>query len=106
MKREITIWLVCLSFCALNAQDSLVMSFNEYLGYVKRYHPIVKQANLTVSIGQANLMRSRGGFDPKVEIDYDRKQFKDTEYYDRLNTTFKIPTWYGVELKGNFKGGI
>lgn len=103
MKREITIWLVCLSFCTLNAQDSLVMSFNEYLGYVKRYHPIVKQANLTVSIGQANLMRSRGGFDPKVEIDYDRKQFKDTEYYDRLNTTFKIPTWYGVELKGNFQ---
>jgi outer membrane protein TolC len=79
------------------------MSFNEYLGYVKRYHPIVKQANLTVSIGQANLMRSRGGFDPKVEIDYDRKQFKDTEYYDRLNTTFKIPTWFGVELKGNFQ---
>lgn len=103
MKREITIWLVCLSFCTLNAQDSLVMSFNEYLGYVKRYHPIVKQANLTVNIGQANLMRSRGGFDPKVEIDYDRKQFKDTEYYDRLNTTFKIPTWYGVELKGNFQ---
>ncbi len=92
-----------MSFCSLHAQDSLVMTFNEYLGYVKKYHPIVKQANLTLGYGQANLLRARGGFDPKIEIDYDRKEFKDTEYYDRLNTTFKIPTWFGVELKGNFE---
>ncbi|WP_338039108.1 TolC family protein [Maribacter litopenaei] len=32
-----------------------------------------------------------------------RKDFKGTEYYDRLNATFKIPTWYGIELKGNFE---
>ncbi|KPM32818.1 Multidrug efflux protein, outer membrane component [Croceitalea dokdonensis DOKDO 023] len=83
--------------------DSLVLSFNEYLGYVKKYHPIAKQAQLTISIGQANLMKARGGFDPKLEVDYDRKQFKDTEYWDRLSATFKIPTYYGIELKGNFE---
>ncbi|MEX0289784.1 MAG: TolC family protein, partial [Flavobacteriaceae bacterium] len=42
-------------------------------------------------------------FDPKLEVDYDRKLFKGTEYYDRLNATFKVPTWYGIELKGNFE---
>lgn len=36
-------------------------------------------------------------------MDYDQKKFKGTEYYDRLNATFKIPTWYGIELKGNFE---
>ena len=82
--------------------DTLVLNFKEYLGYVKKYHPIAKQAELQIGIGQANLMRSRGGFDPKIEVDYDRKEFKGTEYYDRLNATFKIPTWYGIELKGNF----
>ncbi|MFS4494226.1 TolC family protein [Maribacter sp. 2308TA10-17] len=84
-------------------QDSVVLRFNEYLGYVKKYHPIAKQAELTLGIGQANLMKARGGFDPKIEVDYDRKEFKGTEYYDRLNATFKIPTWYGIELKGNFE---
>ncbi len=84
-------------------QDSVVLRFNEYLGYVKKHHPIAKQARLTLGIGQANLMKARGGFDPKVEVDYNRKEFKGTEYYDRLNATFKIPTWYGIELKGNFE---
>nr|WP_293299897.1 TolC family protein [Allomuricauda sp.] len=83
-------------------QDSLVLGFKEYLGYVKKYHPIAKQAQLTLNVGQANLMKARGGFDPKIEVDYDRKEFKGTEYWDRLNTTFKIPTWFGIELKGSF----
>ncbi|MDB4121394.1 TolC family protein, partial [bacterium] len=48
-------------------------------------------------------MKARGAFDPKLEVDYDRKKFKNTEYYDRLNASFKIPTWFGVELKGNFE---
>ncbi len=84
-------------------QDSIVLRFNEYLGYVKKYHPIAKQAQLTLGIGQANLMKARGGFDPKIEVDYDRKEFKGSEYYDRLNAAFKIPTWYGIELKGTFE---
>lgn len=85
------------------AQDDMVLTFNEYLGYVKKYHPIAKQAQLTVSIGQANLMKARGGFDPKIEVDYNRKEFKGSEYWNRLNATFKIPTYYGIEIKGNFE---
>ena len=48
-------------------------------------------------------MKARGAFDPKIEVDYNKKQFKNTEYYNKLNTSFKIPTWYGIELKGNFE---
>lgn len=84
-------------------KDTPILNFKEYLGYVKKFHPIAKQAQLTLDIGQANLMKARGGFDPKIEVDYDRKEFKSTEYYDKLNATFKIPTWYGIELKGNFE---
>ncbi|MFS4468712.1 TolC family protein [Maribacter sp. 2210JD10-5] len=93
---------ICLTANA-QTQDTLTLKFAEYLGYVKKFHPIAKQAELTISAGQANLMKSRGGFDPKVSVDYERKEFKDTEYWDRLNATFKIPTWYGIELKGNFE---
>ncbi|WP_242086712.1 TolC family protein [Aestuariivivens sediminis] len=86
------------------AQDSLkVISLSEYLGYVKAFHPIVKQANLIISESEAKLLKARGAFDPKLEIDYDTKRFKSTDYYNKLNTTFKIPTWYGIELKGTFE---
>ncbi len=84
-------------------QDRVELNFKEYLGYVKKYHPVAKQAELNIDIGQANLMKARGGFDPKLEVDYDRKKFKGDEYYDLLNATFKIPTWYGVEFKGGFE---
>ena len=79
------------------------LSFEEYLGYVKQHHPLMKQANLRLSIGEANLLKARGGFDPKIEVDFDRKKFKGIEYYNQLNATFKVPTWYGIEFKGNFE---
>lgn len=77
-------------------------TYNEYLGYVKKYHPLVKTANLEITKAQANLMMARGGFDPKIEVDYNKKEFKDSNYYSILNSSFKIPTWYGIELKAGF----
>lgn len=88
---------------AQSEEPSNVLRFDEYLGFVKKFHPIVKQAELVIDESLAKLMKSRGAFDPKVEVDYDRKKFKNTEYYDRLNGTFKIPTWYGIELKATFE---
>ncbi|WAC02532.1 TolC family protein [Lacinutrix neustonica] len=79
------------------------LSFEEYLAYVKAHHPVMKQANLTLSMGEASLLKARGGFDPKIEVDYDRKAFKKTTYYDQLNAAFKVPTWYGIEFKANFE---
>jgi outer membrane protein TolC len=115
MNRLKNIILVILVFCFTNtvlgqiqeenSVDTLseILTFEEFLGFVKKHHPLVKQANLVLSIGEANLLKARGGFDPKIEVDFDRKKFKDIEYYDQLNSTFKIPTWYGVELKANFE---
>jgi outer membrane protein TolC len=89
-------------FCSSQKSNLKELSYNEFLGYVKKYHPLVKSADLSISAAQANLMMARGGFDPKIEIDYDKKQFKDKEYYSLLNSSFKIPTWYGIEVKAGF----
>jgi len=86
----------------VKSQTTEVLTFTEYFAYVKKYHPIVKQANLLINESEAKLLKARGSFDPKFALDYDGKQFKQTEYYNKLNAAFKIPTWYGV----SFKGGI
>jgi outer membrane protein TolC len=86
----------------LQDNASKEFTYNEYLGYVKKYHPLVKNANLEINKAQANLMMARGGFDPKIEVDFKEKQFKDKEYYSILNSSFKIPTWYGIEIKAGF----
>lgn len=105
MKNFICIIVVCLASLpayAQRLQQLRELSFSEYLGYVKKYHPMVRQANLQITSAQAGLMAARGAFDPKIEVDYDKKEFKGTEYYSLLNSSFKIPTWYGIELKAAF----
>ncbi|MCW8981333.1 MAG: TolC family protein [Altibacter sp.] len=87
----------------LDLETPAVLTFEEYMGFVKKHHPYAKQATIKLDMAEASVLKARGAFDPKVEVDYERKKFKDTEYYDLLNTTFKIPTWYGIELKGNFE---
>ncbi|TDD93992.1 TolC family protein [Flavobacterium cellulosilyticum] len=88
----------------MNGQETVSheLTYNEFLGYVKKYHPLVKNANLELNKAQANLMAARGSFDPKIEVDFDKKQFKDKNYYSVFNSSFKIPTWYGVEIKAGF----
>lgn len=93
---------LCSSVKLLGQSNATEFSFNEFLGYVKKYHPLVKQADLKLNEAQANLMQARGAFDPKIEVDFNEKQFKGKDYYSLLNSSFKIPTWYGVELKAGF----
>lgn len=102
--------LLCLlAIPALFAQekspDSIptVLGFREYMGYVVAYHPLVKQAGLVLDEGTAKLIKARGGFDPKLELDLDRKEFKGTEYWDRLDAAFKVPTWYGLSFQAKYK---
>jgi len=95
-------------YCQSNTESQLPLnlkelSYNEYLGFVKKYHPLVKNTKLEISKAQANLMMARGGFDPKLELDYNKKQFQGTEYYSILNSSFKIPTWYGIDIKAGFE---
>ena len=101
MKKILVFLLMGISLIAQEKKDN-ELTYNEFLGYVKKYHPMVKSANLQINNAQANLMMARGGFDPKIEVDFDKKQFKDKTYYSILNSSFKIPTWYGIEVKAGF----
>ncbi len=103
MRKLVVIVLFLVSYQGSSQDLNSLLTLEEYLGYVKKFHPIVKQANLIIDESEAKLLKSRGAFDPKLEVDYDRKQFKGSEYFDKLNATFKIPTWYGIELKANFE---
>ena len=102
MKHYYFVLLLLGSFVWGQEQNLKELSYNEFLGYVKKYHPLVKSAQLEINKAQANLMMARGGFDPKIEADFDQKQFKGKEYFSVFNSSFKIPTWYGIEVKAGF----
>ncbi|MFD2825457.1 TolC family protein [Leeuwenhoekiella polynyae] len=105
MKNTLVLLLFLTGCFSLFAQEDelQILSFKEYMSLVKQNHPVAKQAQLIGETGEAKLLKARGGFDPKVEVDFDQKVFKETEYYNLLNATFKIPTWYGIDLKAQFE---
>jgi len=87
--RKYVLYILCITLTQFGfSQEANVLPFSEYLGHVKKYHPIVKQANLIIDESEAKLLKARGSFDPKLEVDYDRKRFKDTEYFNNLNASF------------------
>jgi outer membrane protein TolC len=97
----------CLFFNSLKAQEGPVtgldLSLQEFLAYVKLYHPIAKQAELKISEAEAKLMKARGNFDPKVEADYTNKDLKQTEYYQIFNAGLSIPVWFGLDIKAGYQ---
>lgn len=103
MKKLMSVILIAFLGVNVAASQETVFSFSEYLAMVKKHHPLVKQANLLISESEVKLLKARGAFDPKIEADLDQKQFKDQAYFNQLNASFKIPTWYGVEVTGGFE---
>ncbi|RIW15846.1 transporter [Algoriphagus lacus] len=100
--RTLTLLLFFVSWFA-QAQDSLKLSFEEYMEWVRLYHPVAAQAELTLRMGQMEVRQARGGFDPLVFGNLDKKEYKESTYYDKREAGVTIPTWMGVELNGTFE---
>ncbi|MEM9859535.1 MAG: TolC family protein [Bacteroidota bacterium] len=104
MKRVIALLFFLLfssiSFSQQDEADStVVLKFDEFYALVLSNHPVVRQAELLTEQAAQELRLARGGFDPKLEGTYNLKNFKDLEYYDKLDLSLKIPVWFPVDPK-------
>jgi outer membrane protein TolC len=79
------------------------LSFDNFLLLVKQYHPIAKQADLVVQTANADILKAKGNFDPKLYYEFRNKFFNSTNYYQLENGGFKIPTWFGLEISGGYE---
>lgn len=89
----------------LSAQElevEKILSFEEYINLVKENHPVARQAENQLEIGDADVQEARGAFDPKIFNNTKQKNFKGTEYYSIIESGLKIPTWFGIELQGGY----
>ncbi len=87
---------------SLFAQNK-ILTFESYYNQVLENHPIAKQANLLDEMAKMEVRTARGGFDPKLDLDWNRKIFKDTVYYDYKDFGLKVPTWFGANLMAGFQ---
>ncbi|MCC7245921.1 MAG: TolC family protein, partial [Saprospiraceae bacterium] len=70
---------------------------------VRRFHPLLQEANLTASFAEDALLRAKGGFDPKTYADYTQKKFNNKTYFQHTETGVKWPIWLGLELKSGYQ---
>ena len=99
MKHKLLIVLIT-SFCSVTSfaqvSDTTIFTFADFYEIVINNHPLAKQAKLLSQQGAQEVRLARGNFDPKIGFSWDRKDFKDTEYYNIINANLKIPTWFGL----------
>lgn len=95
--------LFCLFGLELNAQSLPdTLKWNVFFELIKQYHPVAQQSNLLTDLAKAKRLKALGGFDPKLEANYDQKYYGGTEYYTFLTPQVKLPLWYGIELKSSY----
>jgi outer membrane protein TolC len=80
-----------------------ILSPEQFIQWVRQYHPIARQASLFVDQAEAELLASRGMFDPQVYYLNEQKTFDGKNYYNYNTTQVKIPTWFGVEVGAGFE---
>ncbi len=87
---------------AQSNEGDILLSQEAYFDWIVRHHPFAMQADLIREEAEAVMQKARGGFDPKLEGDWDQKFFDGKSYYNLAQGGLKIPTWYGLEVKGEY----
>lgn len=97
------LFTVCQGVLAQSSDSLWVLGPDTYLAIVRKYHPVVLQADITVQKAEAGVLAARGAFDPRLGFTSDQKRFGGTQYYLMNQPELKIPTWYGIEVKAGLE---
>lgn len=100
-----TCFLLCLFAQKGRVQiDSITntMRYEAYMNVVKEHHPLAKQAQNQITLGEAYLTTSKGVFDPTLFGKINQKYTKGDQHYSIINAGLKIPTWYGISFNGGY----
>ena len=79
-----------------NCLDTLYLV--DFLTIIKENHPLIKKADLFDEFEEAYRLKGKGVLDPKLQSDYQRKKFDDTDYFTIWQSEAKIPTRLPIDF--------
>jgi outer membrane protein TolC len=103
MKYLLTLIFSVLLIFNSQGQGIDTLQFEVFLEWIKNYHPLARQAEIQLRLGDMQVRTARGGFDPLLYGNLDKKDYNETLYYDKREAGLSIPTWAGIELNGTFE---
>ncbi len=104
MKGYILLLLIVLFVCKNCFAQSIqqdILTLDNFIQQVKKYHPIARQADIQIDKANAELLAAKGNFDPTFQWEASNKTFDSTNYYYYNNPELNIPL-----LVGNIKAGL
>lgn len=96
MKLIILLLSLSVTLCAQSQQK--LFTEDELIAVITKFHPVAKQAAIDVKMAKADVLSSRGAFDPTFTNESARKEFGGLTYYDYRAKEINIPTWYGIDV--------
>jgi len=90
--------VICTSLFARAQEATATLNAEQVLALVRRFHPIVKQANINIQKSKVDITLARAAFDPILSTYAARKILNGTNYYNYISPEIAIPTWYGIEV--------
>ncbi len=103
MVRKLALFILFIGLSTLIKGQSRVLTIQEYMDQVLAHHPVLYQSDLLRERAFAQKRIARGGFDPKLEADWDQKRFDDKNYYRISGGKLKIPTWFGMDVEAGYE---
>ncbi|MDX2303852.1 MAG: TolC family protein [Microscillaceae bacterium] len=79
-----------------------VLTFKEFYQQIVRNHPVARQAQLFLEEADQEIRIQKGNFDPKLALNYDRKEFDEKVYFNTFDSKVKVPVW-AAEIYAGFK---
>jgi outer membrane protein TolC len=95
---RIILILILLNTFSAHSFGQQVFTEEEFLSVVRKFHPIARSAGINVNIAKADLLASRGAFDPVARAGNAGKNFEGINYYEQTTAELMIPTWYGIDI--------
>lgn len=99
--RFIITWIILFIGLWSKAQTK-ELTYLQFMEVVRQNHPLMMKANQVVNAANANFLMARGEFDPKIEGDFNQKEFSNKKYYSLINAGLKVPTWLGINLNAGY----
>ncbi len=78
------------------------LSSKDFIQLVRTYHPVMKQATITVKKAEAAILAIQGQFDPKLEFNLADKTLENSNYYTSQNPQLVLPTRIGADFVAGY----
>lgn len=85
--------------CLAQSETVTILTPDSFIEQIKQHHPVVKQANIVVEKSMADVLSSKGNFDPVLQFNSENKTFDGKNYFLYSNPQLKIPTPIGIDFK-------